>query len=183
MMDNQQTEPHVQEQVLQPPKKKWTKKRKIMAIVLAIIILLAVTIGVLIYVYKDRLVVMTKEPYQEAVLDVSVCGTNIVKKYNDIYRTPIAEVADATSQNSLFSDLSEEIRSKSYYEQDPTCQTILFWGSFFNRDTANMQKAYDGLRNLYNDGLYANSDMENSASLSGMEQVIDEASLLIELGE
>jgi hypothetical protein len=171
-MDDQQTKPHVSEPVMQPSKKKWGKKRKVMAIVLAAVALFVIAVGVLIY--AGRLAVIIKEPYQKALLNVPVCGNDIVERYNDatLFK-PTTGGGYAMNMKDLNS-LTTEIQNRAYYQQDPTCQTILFWDALYDDDVSRAKIASDEVRNLYNKGLYVNSDVLNPISLSAMEETVNE---------
>lgn len=171
-MDNQQTAPYVQEQVVQPPKKKWGKKRKIMVIVLAAVALLVIAAGILIY--AGRLAVIIKEPHQKALLSVPVCGDDIVEKYNDASLSEPKISGEYAMDKEALSNLVTEIQDKAYYQQDPTCQTILYWVALFDSDTNGIKNAYNEVRNLYNKGLYANSNIRTTQSLSTMEQTVSD---------
>jgi regulator of replication initiation timing len=181
-MDKQPIEPQIQGQVVRPFNKKWTKKIKIKAVILVIMALLVVAAGVLIYI--GRLAVLIKEPYQKAALSVLVCGNDVVKQYNDIYNMQIEdEETYYKDQQNLLSNLNAKISAKAYYEQDPTCQMIIFQGAIFNDDVSTMNEAYDNIKDLYNNGLYASSEIYGSRPQSRMEQDIANMSSQINFEE
>jgi hypothetical protein len=171
-MDDQQTKPHVSEPVMQPSKKKWGKKRKIIVIVLAAVALFVIAAGVLIY--AGRLAVIIKEPYQKALLNVPVCGNDIVEKYNNASLPEPKISGEYAMDQETLNSLVAEIQNKAYYQQDATCQTILYWVALFDNNANGAKNAYDGVRNLYNMGLYADSNIRTTQPISLMEQAVGE---------
>lgn len=91
----------------------------------------------------------------------------MVGKYNDM-STPM----NRGGESSLDIDtgglkaLAVTVKQRAAYQDDPTCQTLLFWVAFLTNDYQSAQTASDTVQQLYKRGLYANSNIRANQPVS-----------------
>lgn len=104
----------------------------------------------------------------------SICGSNDVKLFNQQTEyKPRGEDNKITIDSAGLTTLSNEIKKRSNYELDPTCQTILFWQANYAVDGASATKAYNALNDLHAKGLFADNNINLIRPLDSYKQVVD----------
>lgn len=125
--------------------------------------LAALVLLVLGLVLAGYLAITWKQPAQQVLLVTRVCDNNLVERFNKI------EAND-------YPKLVKDIKAKSGYESDPTCQTILLNAAFYQADYRAAKNAYEAVKSLNEQGLYANNSLNTGQSLSGYEASVQELS-------
>jgi len=133
-------------------------------IALVIIIIAIVAIGIvgwkMGYLYGGA-----KTPEQKVTVNMVVCDKDIVNEYNRIV-LPVTQLPE-----DALSDLVNRIRSKSDYAKDPTCQTIIFQYEFTAGNQGEMKNAAEAIRDLNDQGIFANNDIIGALSVFVMVQL------------
>lgn len=150
--------------------------RLLMASISIILLLAAGAVSVLFL--TGRLAVAWKQPYEQAmVVNKRVCGDSIVATYNTVsLYEPRGNSTDYTLDENGLKKLVGEIKSKSGYQNDPTCQTILLLAAVHDQDYQAATKAYDAVKTLHSKHMYADSNLATGGSLSSLETIIEELS-------
>lgn len=95
-----------------------------------------------------------------------VCDSALVDRYNEAAYYEVRSDSTVPSANKeAIAKIAEEIKKRSGYETDPTCQTLLFWAAFHADDYTAAIKAQDALKNLYAKNQFANSNIRNNVPL------------------
>jgi hypothetical protein len=144
--------------------------KKILTIILVVIILAAA--GAVTWLFMSGRLAWV-DPNTKAVTVKAVCGTDIVNKYNDasvfIARNGSSE---RTVDEEGLKSLKTTIVGKDGYKDDPTCQAMLFWISFRNKDYEGAKAAYTAVRALHDKGLFADSNLRSNDALFTYEDVL-----------
>jgi hypothetical protein len=147
-------------------------KKKIITIVAALVIFLALAGGV-VWLFMSGKLVWAGAGQQTASYEV-VCDSEMVDVYN---RAIIYEVRDESSEPSFdtdtLKDLSSTIRDNNSYAADPTCQAILFRVSIVEKDYDAAKAAYEEIKSLHDKRIFADSNIRTSAPVSDYEAVLD----------
>ena len=156
----------------QTPSKHDSKKKKsntflrVFPWVGTVLLILAIAVGIYFYVTKKPL---TLAPNGTSVT-VIVCDDSIVSTYNAASELkargsgtdPSVDVAGLNALDSV-------IRAKSGYDQDPTCQTILFWNAIMNNDSGKAKLALTSIESLHDSHHFTDNNLEGNASISVMK--------------
>lgn len=107
----------------------------------------------------------------------STCDDEKVIKYNDAALSKQRNGSDEYSiDKQALNDLVSDITSKASYKNDPTCQTIIMLVAIQNNDYNTANQAYDVVRKLHHQKLFANSNLATSGPLANYQTLIDELS-------
>lgn len=100
----------------------------------------------------------------------TVCGTDIVNRYNEITWLPISDDPAASRiDEEALGNISKDIIAAKDYEQDPTCQTILFWIAIDQGNHVDAQKAYTAVKGLHENNVFASNNIRGNAPLYDWE--------------
>jgi len=103
-----------------------------------------------------------------------VCDADIVNTYNAaMYYEPRNGATESSIDKQGVSDLVTEIRSKPNFDNDPTCQTIIFWSAVLDDNYSTALTAYDSIMNLYEKRVFADSNLRSDQALFTYEQVMN----------
>lgn len=108
----------------------------------------------------------TKSPNQKVILVNNVCDEDIITRYNSL-KMPLS--VDGKANLTL---LASDINKLSGNDQDPTCQTILFFAGLLTENKDMATSAYNKITELHERGLYANSKLRNTYSVDTMRDII-----------
>lgn len=158
------------EKTLAPDASKKKKRNKLLFILPWVgSALFIVLVALIAYFYATKQPVAVLTPSGTSVT-VIVCGDTIVGKYNEASKLKIrGSDTDLSVDLGGLKDLATEIRSKSGFENDPTCQTILFWSAIMNNDAGKAGVALTAIEDLHDSHHYADSNLENTTSISVMK--------------
>jgi len=110
-------------------------------------------------------------------VSATVCDSDIVSLYNQAARYEIRGNADQpTIDETGLKTLSDEIVGKDGYQEDPTCQTILFWTAVNAKNYDAAKTAYEAIKALHADGRFANTNLRTTTALFEYESVLDTVS-------
>jgi hypothetical protein len=148
-------------------KKKSNKILLILPWIGSALLLVVIVLGAYFYATKQPITVLAPSGTSVTVI---VCGDDTVSTYNAASMLKIrAPNADLTPDLNGLSKLDTEIRLKSGFDNDPTCQTILFWNAIINNDVAKAAVALTAIEKLHDSHHYADSNLENTTSISVMK--------------
>lgn len=142
---------------------------------ISIILLLAA--GVILALFlTGRLAVAWKQPSEQAiVVDKRVCGDTIVATYNAVsLYEPRGNSTDYIVDENGLKKLVSEIKGKSGYQNDPTCQTILLLTAVHDQDYEAAKQAYNAVKALHSKHMYVDSNLATGGSLSSYEKFVEE---------
>lgn len=140
--------------------KKVSNKKKLLIPVI-LIGLLAGGIGV--YYYYEKHTVTKVGVFTSP----AVCDDSLVERYNTATTPTVKEGSeDISIDKDGLKNLSQEIVTKPANDQDPTCQTILFWVAFRERDYETAKKAHDKISELHKKRIFADSNIRGNAPLT-----------------
>ena len=115
----------------------------------------------------------TKSPDQKVSVSSRVCGADMISKYEKI------DTGDLAKDKQQLLAFIKTIKDTKHSENDPTCQTMLFFASFRVEDYMGMEKPLRLVKSMHDKGVYADSNLRTSYSISGMsalhEQVVSDA--------
>lgn len=105
-----------------------------------------------------------------------VCNDAIISTYNSALELEVRTAnAEPTLDVATLAKLDADIRSKAGFAQDPTCQTILFWAAIISNNTTKASTALKAVRTLREKRLFADTSLENTASISVMKDSLNAA--------
>lgn len=138
-------------------------KKRILT-VLAIITSVLIGVGVWWLFATDRLTYSSNPDSQSN--RVAICGADIIDTYNDAMFYDLREgSSDLTIDEESLNNLVVEIKSKAGYRNDPTCQTILFWTAVQKDDYPVAKDAYESIKTLHDQGIFADSNIRSNQPL------------------
>lgn len=108
---------------------------------------------------------------------VSVCDESIVDKYNGATLYSIRqEGSEASIDKTGIDSLLVSIKSISGYQDDPTCQTILFWEAIRIDDYDSALSAYESISAQHDKGIFAKDNIRGDQSFSDYQRYLDSLS-------
>ena len=100
----------------------------------------------------------------------AVCSDRIIADYNDaMFYKPRGDSTTPTLDTNTLEELKTVIARLSGSNNDPTCQTILFWIAVNEENYENAKPAYDNVKRLHDEGLFADSNLSSNQPLSSYE--------------
>lgn len=151
-----------------PLKKKSNKFLRVAPWVGSTLFIVVLAVGVYFYATKKPIVVVPAG--SSASVNTIVCDDSIVGTYNAASKLQVRTPGgDLKMDVDGLAKLDTVIRSKSGFEQDPTCQTILFWNAITSNNNANAKIALNAIEELHDAHHYADSNLENTTSISVMK--------------
>lgn len=144
---------------------------------LAIISTLLLTILIALLGYLSLTGKLIFQASDQATLRNIVCDEEMVIKYNEAALNKQRNGSDEYSiDKQALNNLVSDIKSKSSYKNDPTCQTIVMLVAIQDSDYNAANEAYDAVRRLHHQKLFANSNLATSGPLANYQLLIDELS-------
>ena len=103
----------------------------------------------------------------------AVCGTDIVNKYNDAMQMMIRDGStEATIDAQGVKDVTATIKQQNGYQNDATCQTLLFWIAIYNNDYASAKSSYAVVQKLHDEGIFADNNIRGNDALLTYQSVL-----------
>lgn len=103
----------------------------------------------------------------------AVCDGNMVNEYNDaMVYTQRGESTELSLDEGVLASLPGTIKNLASYQNDPTCQTILFWIAVHDEDYDAAKAAYEAVKSLHGKRLFADSNITGNQSLSSYEGAV-----------
>ena len=93
----------------------------------------------------------------------AVCGKEMVERYNTAFNyTDRGEGKGIAVDNEELNRISSEVESSNGFNDDPTCQSMVFWIAINSRDHDKASKTYEVLSKMHDDGKYADSNLRTN---------------------
>lgn len=147
-------------------------RKKILVSSIAVIVVALIGAGVWWLFSTGRLVYVDSNT--KARVSSSVCDSTIVDRYN---AAMYYEVRNNSTTPSIDEDgikaLVADIKGKSGYETDPTCQVIIFWAAVRGDDYKAARSAYDSIKTLHDKGSFADSNIRSNEPLFTYEGYVN----------
>lgn len=116
----------------------------------------------------------TKTATNAASDTAAVCGTDTVQLYNTARAFIVRDGEQEPSVDEAgLSKLATSIKAMSGYETDPTCQTMLFWTAYYNKNHEDAKSAYDAIKSLHDQRIFADTNLLGVASLKTYESAMN----------
>lgn len=148
-------------------------RKKIGSIVTWMIILIILGTGVWWLFNTGRLAYVNPGSQSSSV----VCDTDIVDKYNAaMYFEPRNGSNKLSIDEEGIKSLAIEIKNKTDFRTDPTCQTILFWIAVHDDDYQSANKAYEEIKTLHSKHIFADSNIRSQEPLFTYEGYVNSLS-------
>lgn len=108
---------------------------------------------------------------------VLVCGDKVVNAFNEATTGyPTEDPMTSAIRVDVLTEVADDVKKKANYEQDPTCQTIIFWSAIHGKKYEEAKEAKKVVDALYADGHFANSKLRVTAPLQDWQSLIDNLS-------
>ncbi|MGV9002052.1 MAG: hypothetical protein ACOH18_03830 [Candidatus Saccharimonadaceae bacterium] len=102
-----------------------------------------------------------------------VCGDDTVTTYNNARMVIFRDGSNTPSiDKDALKQLVSKIKATQGYANDPTCQTMLFWVAFDNKDYEGTKTAYEAIKRLHDARNFADSNTLAIASLTSYEAIV-----------
>jgi hypothetical protein len=103
----------------------------------------------------------------------SVCGADIVNKYNDaMYMIGRNGSTEPSIDEAGVKDVQSEVKRKAKYEEDATCQTLLFWIAIQNNDYPAAKTAATAVKELHDKGQFADNNIRGNDPILTYDTVL-----------
>jgi len=136
---------------------------KKLAIIVSVVLLLVVGAAVGLFVSGK---VAWVGPDTKVVTAKIVCGPELVSKYNDAMYVTFRNNEKLPSLDvEGIKNIKTEIKAKAGYEKDPTCQSMLYLIAIYEEDYEGSKLAYETVKKLHDQGLYADNNIRNNPPL------------------
>ncbi len=150
-------------------KKKNNKFLRLLPWVGSTLLIVVLAIGAYLYTTKQPVTVLVPGG-TSVVTTVIVCDDSVVGAYNVASKLEIrGSNTDLSADAVGLNNLDSQIRSKSGFDQDPTCQTILFWNAIANNDEAKASTALTAIESLHDSHHFADTNLEGNATIPAMK--------------
>lgn len=149
-----------------------TKKANKKPLIITVIILIFIAVVVALLVLSGRLV--WTGGGMNALSARSVCNNDIVNKYNDAMFMINRQGASTPSiDEDGVKQLETTIKDTQGYEDDATCQTLLFWIAMYHGDYELAKSAHVGVKSLHSKGVFANNNIRGNQALFSYEKLLN----------
>lgn len=140
-------------------------------IVIITVIVLAIIVVVAVLMASGRLVWTGSGV--NAVAARPVCSNKIVDKYNDaMYMIKREGASTPTIDEAGVKQIEKSIQEMEGYEDDATCQTLLFWTALYHGDYELAKSAHAKLESLHNRNIFANNNIRGNQPLLSYEPLL-----------
>ncbi|HWT40833.1 MAG TPA: hypothetical protein VN081_06245 [Dongiaceae bacterium] len=153
-------------------------KKRIVGVSAVIIILLLVA-GAVMWLFMSGRLTLTwnSNPASGQVQTASthiVCDDATVTTYNTAATYTLRAGSQVpTLDTDGLKKLTSDIKTRSGYQDDPTCQTILFWQAIGANDYATARDTFAILQTLHNKHLYPDNNLMNAQSFAGYSSALE----------
>lgn len=108
---------------------------------------------------------------------VLVCRDETIKAFNEASTGyPTDDPMTSAIDTAALVKVADDVKKKSNYKQDPTCQTILFWTAIQERKYEEAKAAKAAVDVLQKDGHFANNNLRTTATPSDWQLFVDDLS-------
>ncbi len=155
---------------------KKRKRNRLIPIVLALIILAILTSGTWWLFSSGHLVYhgSISQPNNLSSNQTVVCDAYVVAKYNDAmdYKERNGSTEPSIDIQAI-KNLVADIKAKTNFKSDPTCQAIIFWSAVMNDNYKAASIAYNELLGLHKKHIFADSNLLNDQPLFTYKEALD----------
>ena len=108
---------------------------------------------------------------------VLVCNETVVDAFNEATTGyPTEDPMTSAVRVEVLTEVADGVKKKKDYEQDPTCQTVVFWAAVHEKNIEEAKEAKRVVDALHADGHFANSELRATAPLQDWQLLIDSLS-------
>lgn len=151
------------------------KKKVATAVVIGAIVVIAVIIWLLA---SGKVTVAWNGSGQDSQASIPrVCDGEVVAAYNQAtYVMKRKGSSEPTIDKKGVNKLENEIKGWHGYQNDPTCQTILFWTAVQHNDYNGAKKAYDALAILHDENKFPDNALRASSDFNSYGTIVESMS-------
>lgn len=137
--------------------------KKIILIVAMVLILAAV--GAVTWLFVSGKVALVYKQAAPATTTI-VCDTKIVDTFNEaMFFTRRAGATTVSIDEEGIKKLNTEIKAKAGYENDPTCQTIIYLTAIYEENYDGAKAAFQAVKELHDKNIFANNNIRGNQPL------------------
>lgn len=141
-------------------------------LVIGVSVLGALLLASVIFLVVSGRLVLTDPNVQRSVSKI-VCDSGTVDTYNAAMLLDKRGGSDEyTFDEAGLKSLQTSIRAKDGYKDDPTCQTMLFWIAVKDEDYEAGKVAYQNVKRLYDQRIFADSNLRTDQPLFSYEAAL-----------
>lgn len=148
-----------------------TKKRnnKTVGFILTIVITLGVVSGLLYGASAAGfLQIALKQPGTTVAISSITCDQSVVDRFNTLVDKRTLLVNPGDTQMEPFTSLLNELKAKSGFADDPTCQFIQYYTAVGSKDASVAEQSVTVLQSLVQKGKYVNTSISGIQSTNQM---------------
>ena len=130
-----------------------------------IIVAIVIICGIATWLFMSGRLVWSADGGQHVVAR-TVCDSTIVSKYNDAMFVTQRSGSDVPSADKAgVKSVKADIKTKTGYEKDATCQALLFFMSINDRDYPSAKSSYQEVKKLHDNGIFPDNNIRGSDAL------------------
>lgn len=148
-------------------------KSKIVAGVAVAVLLLVVSVGITLFA-TGKIAFIERDSDGVASSTVpNVCDASIIDRYNAaMYYEPRGESEEMGLDEEGIRKLATDIKTKSDYAADPTCQVLLFLMAVHNKDEKEAKDTYEAVKAFHGKRLFPDNNIRSSPALFEYESLL-----------
>jgi hypothetical protein len=134
-------------------------------IVIMGVVLILATAGAVSWLFVSGKLTFADQNAKLAPTEV-ICDTVIVNTFNDaMFYTRRAGASTVSIDKESIKNLNSEIKAEAGYENDPTCQTIIYLTAIYEEDYDGAKSAYEALKKLHDKNIFASNNIRGNQPL------------------
>jgi hypothetical protein len=103
-----------------------------------------------------------------------VCGDDVVKSFNQARELVfVDDVTEPTIDEDGQRRIADEVKALPDFQNDPTCQTIIFRVAYLDRDYQAVQLALEAIKSLHENRIYADTNLSGIESITTYSQMVE----------
>ena len=147
------------------------KKSVIISSIVGVVVL-AIVAGVW-WLFSSNRLVYVADPEKGVAMPAAVCTDEDVDRYSLAATYTLREGFDEPGPDTTeLNALRDEVVQKEGYQEDPTCQQLIFQVALFNDDYDAASAAYDAQLRFHEEGRFPNNNILGTGALYQQENYL-----------
>lgn len=148
-------------------------KNKTAGLILTIVVAIGIIAGILYgLAAAGFLQIIVKQPGTNVSISSLTCDQAIVDRFNKLVDERTLLVNPGDTQMAPFTALLNELKGKSGFSDDPTCQFIQYYTAVGNNDASVAEQSVVALTGLIQKGKYVNTSIAGVQSTAQMQLTV-----------
>lgn len=148
-------------------------KNKTVGFILTIVVTLGIVSGLLYGLSAAGfLQIAVKQPGTTVAISSVTCDQSVVDRFNKLVDERTLLVNPGDGQMAPFTALIDELKGKSGFSDDPTCQFIQYYTAVGNKDASVAEQSVTALQSLVQKGKYVNTSISGVQSTAQMQLTV-----------